>query len=163
MTAMQHVSLGSHYAVHLPAPDDFAVWRERARGLVQCDVPPDRVSWVEPGGTDDLFAAEGPSRSEKRLPVLPADAPLPDGPAGEERLVALPEGIMPFLPGSEDSIGPYLMCSLFSPLPQFADQQSARDTASEVLRLLFEIPAPPAATPAGPDLSRRRLFGLSGA
>ena len=97
------------------------------------------------------------------LMLLPADAPLPDGPAGEERLVALPEGIMPFLPGSEDSIGPYLMCSLFSPLPQFADQQSARDTASEVLRLLFEIPAPPAATPAGPDLSRRRLFGLGGA
>ena len=73
MTAMQHVSLGSHYAVHLPAPDDFAVWRERARGLVQCDVPPDRVSWIEPGGTGDLFAAEGPSRGEKRLPVPPAD------------------------------------------------------------------------------------------
>lgn len=74
MTAMQHVSLGAHYAVHLPAPDDFAFWRERARGLVQCDVPPDRVSWIEPGGTGDLFA-EGPSRSDKRLPVPPADAP----------------------------------------------------------------------------------------
>ena len=75
MTAMQNVSHGAHYAVHLPAPDDFAVWRERARGLVQCDVPPDRVSWVEPGGTGDLFAVEGPSRSEKRLPVPSADAP----------------------------------------------------------------------------------------
>ncbi len=73
MTAMQHVSLGAHYAVHLPAPDDFAFWRERARGLIQCDVPPDRVSWIEPGGTGDLFA-EGPSRSEKRLPVPPAEA-----------------------------------------------------------------------------------------
>jgi DNA polymerase len=70
----QHVSLGAHYAVHLPAPDDFAVWRERARGLVQCDVPPDRVSWVEPGGTGDLFAAESPSRGDKRLPVPPAEA-----------------------------------------------------------------------------------------
>ena len=69
----QHVSLGAHYAVHLPASDDFAFWRERARGLVQCDVPPDRVSWIEPGGTGDLFA-EGPSRGEKRLPVPPADA-----------------------------------------------------------------------------------------
>lgn len=96
------------------------------------------------------------------LMLLPAEAPLPDGPAGEERLVALPEGIMPFLPGSEDRIGPYLMCSLFSPLPQFADQQSARDTASEVLRLLFEV-SQPATAPAGPDLSRRRLFGLGGA
>jgi DNA polymerase len=74
MTAMQNVSLGSHYAVHLPAPDDFAFWRERARGLVQCDVPPDRVSWIEPSGTGDLFAQEGPSRGERRLPVPPADA-----------------------------------------------------------------------------------------
>ena len=59
MTAMQHVSLGAHYVVHLPRPDDFAFWRERARQLIQCDVPPDRVSWVEPGGTGDLFSAEG--------------------------------------------------------------------------------------------------------
>ena len=73
MTAMQNVSPRSHYAVHLPAPDDFAFWRERARGLIQCDVPPDRVSWIEPGGTGDLFTSEGPSRSEKRLPVPPAD------------------------------------------------------------------------------------------
>ena len=74
MTAMQNVSLGSHYVVHLPAPDDFAFWRERARGLIQCDVPPDRVSWVEPGGTGDLFAADGPARREKRLPQPGADA-----------------------------------------------------------------------------------------
>ncbi|MEO0689724.1 MAG: hypothetical protein AAFY51_05410, partial [Pseudomonadota bacterium] len=47
MTAMQNVSLGAHYVVYLPEPDDFAFWRERARGLIQCDVPPDRVSWVE--------------------------------------------------------------------------------------------------------------------
>ncbi len=71
----QHVSLGAHYAVHLTAPDDFAFWRERARGLIQCDVPPDRVSWIEPGGTGDLFALEGPSRGERRLPIPPADAP----------------------------------------------------------------------------------------
>jgi len=75
MRVMQNVSLGAHYAVRLPAPDDFACWRERARGLIQCDVPPDRVSWIEPGGTGDLFAAEGPSRSDKRLPAPPADAP----------------------------------------------------------------------------------------
>jgi len=69
MTAMQNVSLGAHYAVHLLQPDDFAFWRERARMLIQSDVPPDRVSWVEPGGTGDLFAQGGPSRSEKRLPI----------------------------------------------------------------------------------------------
>ena len=74
MTAMQNVSLGAYYVVHLPEPDDFAFWRERARGLIQCDVPPDRVSWVELGGTGDLFATEGPSRGEKRLPVPEKDA-----------------------------------------------------------------------------------------
>ncbi|WP_298333382.1 UdgX family uracil-DNA binding protein [uncultured Erythrobacter sp.] len=75
MTALQHVSLGAHYVVHLPRPDDFAFWRERARQLIQCDVPPDRVSWAEPGGTGDLFAYEGPSRGEKRLPVPDTGAP----------------------------------------------------------------------------------------
>ena len=70
----QNVAFGAHYAVHLPQPDDFAFWRERARQLIQCDVPPDRISWVEPGGTGDLFAHEGPSRGEKRLPVPRADA-----------------------------------------------------------------------------------------
>lgn len=74
MTAMQNVSFGARYVVHLPAPDDFAFWRDRARGLIQCDVPPDRVSWVEPGATSDLFAREGPARGEKRLPVPEADA-----------------------------------------------------------------------------------------
>jgi DNA polymerase len=71
---MQNVAVALHYAVHLPAPDDFAVWRERARGLVQCDVPPDRVAWVEPGVTGDLFG-DGSARSERRLPVPPAEAP----------------------------------------------------------------------------------------
>ncbi|MCL9982878.1 MAG: UdgX family uracil-DNA binding protein [Erythrobacter sp.] len=79
MRVMPYAAIGAHYAIHLPAPDDFAFWRERARGLVQCDIPPDRVSWIEPGGIGDLFASEGRetslARSDKRLPVPPADAP----------------------------------------------------------------------------------------
>lgn len=78
MAVMPYAAIGAHYAVHLPAPDDFAFWRDRARGLIQCDVPPDRVSWVEPGGTGDLFAAGGHqgcvARNDKRLPVPPTDA-----------------------------------------------------------------------------------------
>ena len=65
--------LGMHYVVTLPEPDDFAFWRERARTLVQCDVPPDRVAWVEPGGSGDLFAHGG--GSERRFPVPDATAP----------------------------------------------------------------------------------------
>ncbi len=70
MTALQHVKLGTYYVVALPEADDFDFWRERARGLVQCDVPPDRIAWVEPGGSGSLF-----SHGDRRIPVPPADAP----------------------------------------------------------------------------------------
>ncbi|MFC3097677.1 UdgX family uracil-DNA binding protein [Alteraurantiacibacter palmitatis] len=63
------VRLGAFYAVHLPEADDFAFWRERARALVQCDVPPDRVAWVEPGAMGSLFGS-----GETRLPAAPPDA-----------------------------------------------------------------------------------------
>jgi probable DNA metabolism protein len=69
MTAMQDIAPRSFYAVHVPAPDDFDFWRERARALVQCDVPPDRVVWIEPGATGDLFGVGEFGRREKRLPV----------------------------------------------------------------------------------------------
>ncbi len=70
MTALQHVRPHAHYTVQLPRSDDFAFWRERARALIQCDIPPDKVAWVEPGGTDDLFASDA-----LRLPESPVDAP----------------------------------------------------------------------------------------
>lgn len=56
MTALRRPRLGASYVVNLPLADDFDFWRERARGLVQCDVPPDRVTWVEPGGNRSLFS-----------------------------------------------------------------------------------------------------------
>jgi DNA polymerase len=58
------------FAVTLPESDDFDFWRERARALVQCDIPPDRIAWIEPFGAGNLF-----SHGERRLPVPPADAP----------------------------------------------------------------------------------------
>ena len=70
MTALQNVRPHARYTVQLPRSDDFAFWRERARALIQCDVPPDKVAWVEPGGSGDLFAADG-----MRLPAPSADAP----------------------------------------------------------------------------------------
>ncbi|MGB7419959.1 MAG: UdgX family uracil-DNA binding protein [Erythrobacter sp.] len=68
----ENVEESARYVVQLPQPDDFAFWREHARGLVQCDVPPDRVAWVEPGGSGDLFAhGEGgfPQPGENARPV----------------------------------------------------------------------------------------------
>ena len=75
MKTMPYAALGAHYAVHLPAPDDFAFWRTRARALIQCDIPPDRVAWVEPGATGDLFGGEALSPTDRRLPAPPDDAP----------------------------------------------------------------------------------------
>ena len=70
MTALQNVRPHAHYTVQLPRSDDFAFWRERARALIQCDIPPDKVVWVEPGGSGDLFSSDG-----MRLPEPPVDAP----------------------------------------------------------------------------------------
>ena len=69
MNALQPIEDDTHYAIHLLEPDDFDAWRERARALVQCDVPPDRVTWIEPGGSGDLFAS-----GERQLPVPPDGA-----------------------------------------------------------------------------------------
>jgi DNA polymerase len=69
MTTLPHIEPSSYYAVHLIEPDDFAAWRERARRLVQCEVPPDRVAWIEPTGSGDLFAD-----GERRMPSPPEGA-----------------------------------------------------------------------------------------
>ena len=69
MTALQQAELAARYVVELPEPDDFEFWRERARALIQCDVPPDRIAWIEPGGSGDLFA-----HGERRSPMPEPDA-----------------------------------------------------------------------------------------
>jgi len=90
------------------------------------------------------------------LLLLPAAADsLPAVPPGGEVVVPLPGDALPFMAGHEAALGDYRLCSLFSPVLQFADQDSARSTAEEILKLMF-----PPAQPAAPDLSRRRLFGL---
>lgn len=47
-------------SVELPRPDDFDAWRDQARALVQCGVPPDAVTWGEPGRCGNLFAQGDP-------------------------------------------------------------------------------------------------------
>ena len=56
MTMLQAARADSFHVVHLPAADDFDFWRDSARALIQARVPPDRISWIEPGGSGDLFA-----------------------------------------------------------------------------------------------------------
>jgi len=92
------------------------------------------------------------------LLLLPASAhPLPVVAPGGQTIVHLPGGPMPFMAGHEAALGDYRLCSLFSPVQQFADQESARLTAEEILKQVF----PPPLAADAPNLARRRLFGLS--
>ena len=75
MTALQHVKRGPYHVVNLPEADDFDFWRERARTLIQADVPPDRIAWVAPGGNSDLFGSTSSPGCDRRLPMPPPDAP----------------------------------------------------------------------------------------
>lgn len=84
------------------------------------------------------------------------DAPFPPARADALIDVALPGGLVAFMPAHEAQLGDYRLCSLISPAQQFADQEAARLTALHVLALLFE----PAPAPPQPDPKRRRLLGL---
>lgn len=77
---------------------------------------------------------------------------------GDTLRQALPGGSFAFIVGEEPALGRFLMCSLFSPMQEFADQAAAVATAEAVM---VEIMTPPPA-PAPAPMSRRRLFGLAG-
>lgn len=62
-----------------------------------------------------------------------------------------------FMVANEAGIGPYQMCSLFSPVFEFESQEAARATALEVLRILRTEPEPPPA-PATVEAPSRRAF-----
>ena len=70
MTMLQVARADSFHVVHLPAADDFDFWRDCARALIQARVPPDRISWIEPGGSGDLFA-----QGDHGVPALTSGAP----------------------------------------------------------------------------------------
>ncbi len=57
------------FCVTMLEPDDFEFWRDQARAMVQCDVPPDRVAWSDPSVAGDLFAG-----GRRRLPAIPPGA-----------------------------------------------------------------------------------------
>ena len=88
-----------------------------------------------------------------------------DGSMGQERtFYRFPAGDFAFLRGREPEIGEYHSCSLFSPMAQFPDQQSARAVAEAALAALF-VPAtrPVKAGRSEAQLSRRGFLsgGLS--
>ncbi len=71
---------------------------------------------------------------------------------GEKRRYAFPAGSFDFISAHAEAIGDYLICSLFSPLLEFADHETARQTALLAREALFdpanaEAPEPRAANP----------------
>lgn len=72
------------------------------------------------------------------LVLLPAEPKaMPPAAPGEYITFTFPSGAYDFLTGDEEGLGPYLSCSLFSPVLEFADQEAARATAVSALQLLF--------------------------
>jgi len=59
-------------------------------------------------------------------------------PAGEKRRYVFPAGEFDFIGARDDAIGEFLVCSLYSPVLQFADHETARETARLARGALFE-------------------------
>jgi len=80
---------------------------------------------------------------------------------GSKRRYALPAGRFDFISARDGAIGEFLVCSLYSPVQQFADHETARETARLAREALFEPEeAPPAdlASRLEKPMSRRELF-----
>ncbi len=83
------------------------------------------------------------------------------GASGTRQVLELPSGNYEFLTASEESIGPYLSSSLFSPMFDFPDQANAREVALAVLEELFDPARPAPSDRAGkpPDGLQRETRG----
>ena len=91
------------------------------------------------------------------LVVLPGEAAWRAVADRESVWYAFPAGQFEFIAGSEPGLGPYHACSLFSPVLEFADHETARETARVALESLFD-PTLLGEEPPGEDgrpLSRR--------
>ena len=79
---------------------------------------------------------------------------------GDKTFVSFPGGDLEFIAAYEDGIGDYRMCSLFSPVFEFADHDTAVATAAAVMeRLLTEAEGAGSERAQAPrTLSRRQLF-----
>jgi len=57
---------------------------------------------------------------------------------GDKQLHQLPSGPYEFILGEETGVGRYQMCSLFSPVFEFADQETAEATAEAAMQALMD-------------------------
>jgi [NiFe] hydrogenase assembly HybE family chaperone len=102
------------------------------------------------------------------LLLLPGDGPWRSVRRTESVWYGFPSGRFQFIAGDEPGLGEYHACSLLSPVLEFADHETARETARVAVESLFDptLLGEPAATPAGDEpgsMSRRDfLRGASG-
>jgi [NiFe] hydrogenase assembly HybE family chaperone len=95
------------------------------------------------------------------LMLLPAAESSETWPMGQTVRRDLPGGTFAFIAGEEAGLGPYLACSLFSPMFEFPDQQTAVATADAALTEIMAEAV--TAVPPPEALSRRKLFSLASA
>ena len=83
------------------------------------------------------------------LILIPFEAGEEPVATGVKRSFRFPSGSFEFIRGEEPEIGPYWMCSLFSPVFEFADQETAEACALAALDVLFEEAEQASETEAG--------------
>lgn len=71
------------------------------------------------------------------LILLPKEG-RPARKAGEKEVLSFPSGDYEFLHNARPEVGPYLACSLFSPMSDFTSQMQAKDVARAVMAELFK-------------------------
>jgi [NiFe] hydrogenase assembly HybE family chaperone len=76
---------------------------------------------------------------------------------GETQSLVLPCGMVECLAAKLDGFDRLLMCSLFSPMQDFEDQEAALATAKAAFELLLTPPAPPPEPPVR-SMDRRAFF-----
>ncbi len=75
--------------------------------------------------------------------LLPDEAGSDPAGIGNKRIFRFPSGSYEFIRGEEALLGPYWMCSLFSPVFEFEDQETAEACGSAALEALFGDPETP--------------------
>jgi len=70
--------------------------------------------------------------------LLPQEPETQSIRSGEKRLFAFPAGSFEFIRGHEDGLGPFWMCSLFSPVFEFEDMETAVAAAEAALGELLQ-------------------------
>ncbi len=95
------------------------------------------------------------------LIALPLDpSAVKPKPMGWSRVIPFPTGRFEFLASEEPGIGPFAACSLFSPMGDFPNQETALATARAVLDTLFE---PEVMNPPGARSTDVPVAGARGA